>query len=201
MSAALTETCPPLGTGWCAASTFVVTQSLPQEQRCLTFPSRTRSFVAAALFVAGVTGTVVDPDGTIRDHAVRCRSCWPVAYLLARPAQRSFRRLAATWRAAAGTVHGVVRGRTVAVVVTAMAVLFGLWLAADLARPLVYAFWSSFIILTAWLVAVTRADCAAIGPNGPLALPISRLRPQDERTSDVPLNSQPSPWYVRRAGI
>jgi hypothetical protein len=42
----------------------------------------------------------------------------------------------------------------VATVVAAMGVLFTLWLATDLARPLVYACWWGFCLLAAWLVTV-----------------------------------------------
>jgi hypothetical protein len=49
----------------------------------------------------------------------------------------------------------VVRGRTVAVVAAAMGVLFSLWLAADMARPVMYAVWWTFSVLGLWLVAVT----------------------------------------------
>ena len=108
------------------------------------FTKNRRSFVAAALLVAGVTGTVVDPDGPV-GIALFGVAAAAVAYLLARPARRIVRRLAATSRPSTTcTVHGVVRGRTVALVVTAMAALFTLWVATDLARPLVYAFWWSF---------------------------------------------------------
>jgi hypothetical protein len=48
-----------------------------------------------------------------------------------------------------------VRGRTVAIVVAGMGVLFTLWLTADLARPLVYVFWWGFRLLAVWLIAVT----------------------------------------------
>jgi hypothetical protein len=48
----------------------------------------------------------------------------------------------------------VVRDRTVAVVATAMAVLFALWLTLDLSRPLVYACWWGFCLLAAWLIGV-----------------------------------------------
>lgn len=119
------------------------------------FTKNRRSLVAAVLLVAGVTGTVVDPDGPV-GIALFGVAVAAVAYLLARPARRIVRRLAATSRpSTTRTVHGVVRGRTVAVVAIAMAVLFTLWLATDLARPLVYAFWWSFCLLAAWLVAVT----------------------------------------------
>ena len=40
-------------------------------------------------------------------------------------------------------------------VVAGMAVLFTLWLTADLARPFVYVCWWGFCLLAAWLIAVT----------------------------------------------
>ena len=100
-------------------------------------------------------GTVVDPNGpvgiTLFGVAVAAAT-----YLVARPARKVVRRLAASSRPRTPrTLDGVVRGRTVAVVVTAMAVLFTLWVATDLARPLVYGIWWSFCLLAAWLVAVT----------------------------------------------
>jgi len=117
--------------------------------------SNRRSIVAVALLVAGVTGTVVDPSGpvgiTLFGVAVAA-----AVYLGGGPVRRVVRRLAATSRpTTARPVVGVVRRRTVAAVVTAMSVLFTLWLATDLARPLVYAFWWGFCLLAAWLVAVT----------------------------------------------
>ena len=48
----------------------------------------------------------------------------------------------------------VVRGRTVAVVAVAAAVLFAVWLAVDLSRPFVYATWWGFCLLAAWLIGV-----------------------------------------------
>jgi len=117
--------------------------------------SHRRTIVASALLAAGVTGTVVDPSGPagITLFGVAAGAA---AYLVARPVRKIGRRLAATSRPrTARAVNGVVRGRTVAVVVAAMAVLFTLWLTADLARPLVYAFWWSFCLLGAWIVAVT----------------------------------------------
>lgn len=117
--------------------------------------SNRRSIVAVALLVAAVTGTVVDPSGpvgiTLFGVAVAA-----AVYLVGRPARRVVRRLTAASRpTTARPVVGVVRRRTVAAVVTAMSVLFTLWLATDLARPLVYAFWWGFCLLAAWLVAVT----------------------------------------------
>ena len=113
------------------------------------------SIVAVALLAAGVTGTVVDPNGpvgiTLFGVAAAAAAC-----LVGRPVWQVVRRRAATSRPTTGRpVVGVVRGRTVAVVVTAMSVLFTLWLATDLARPLVYAFWWGFCLLGTWLVAVT----------------------------------------------
>jgi hypothetical protein len=52
------------------------------------------------------------------------------------------------------TVIRVVRGRTVAVVAAAMAVLLAVWLAVDMSRALVYATWWGFCVLAAWLIGV-----------------------------------------------
>jgi hypothetical protein len=52
------------------------------------------------------------------------------------------------------TVVSVVRGRTVAVVAAATAVLFAVSLAVDVSRPLVYATWWAFCVLAAWLIGV-----------------------------------------------
>jgi hypothetical protein len=48
----------------------------------------------------------------------------------------------------------VVRGRTVAVVAAATALLFAVWLTVDVSRPLMYATWWGFCVLAAWLIGV-----------------------------------------------
>lgn len=115
------------------------------------------TIVASALLAAGVTGTVVDPNGPVGITLFGVAAAAAV-YLIARPFRKAVRRLATAprpkpipRRAAAR----VVRGRTVAMVVAAMGALFTLWLTTDLARPLVYASWWGFSLLAAWLTAVT----------------------------------------------
>lgn len=113
-----------------------------------------KTLVASAVLAAGVTGTVLDPNGPVGITLFGVAAV-AAAYLVARPARAILRRLAGISRPnTARRLEGVVRGRTVAVVVAAMAVLFTLWLSADLARPLMYAFWWTFCLLAAWLAAV-----------------------------------------------
>lgn len=114
------------------------------------------TIVASALLAAGATGTIVDPNGpvgiTLFGVAVAA-----AAYLVARPLQKALRRRARASRpepVARRSVAWIARPRTVATVAAAMGVLFTLWLAADLARPLVYACWWGFCLLAAWLVTV-----------------------------------------------
>jgi hypothetical protein len=77
-------------------------------------------------------------------------------YLSARPFRNAVRRLAAARPKSMPphTVVSVVHGRTVAVVAAATAVLFAVWLAVDMSRPLVYATWWGFSVLAAWLIGV-----------------------------------------------
>jgi hypothetical protein len=114
------------------------------------------TIVASSLLAAGATGTIVDPNGpvgiTLFGVAVAA-----AAYLVARPFQKALRRRAPASRpdpVARRTVAWIARPRTVATVVAAMGVLFTLWLATDLARPLMYACWWGFCLLAAWLVTV-----------------------------------------------
>jgi hypothetical protein len=112
---------------------------------------------ASVLLVAGVTGTVVDPNGPVGITLFGVAAV-AVLYLIARPVRKVVRRLAAAprpKRMPRRAVGRVVRARTVAMVVAAMGVLFTLWLTTDLARPLVYACWWGFSLLAAWLTAVT----------------------------------------------
>jgi hypothetical protein len=119
------------------------------------------TIVSSALLAAGVAGTVVDPNGPIGITLFGVAAAAAV-YLIARPFRKAVRRVAAAPRPKSvphRTVVRVVRGRTVALVVAATGVLFALWLALGLSRPLVYACWWGFCLLAAWLigVAVLRA--------------------------------------------
>jgi hypothetical protein len=113
------------------------------------------TIVASSLLAAGVTGTIVDPNGpagiTLFGVAVAA-----AAYLVARPLTNVLRRRAPASRPepAARTIAWIVRPRSVAAVAAAMGALFTVWLAADLSRPLVYATWWGFCLLAAWLVTV-----------------------------------------------
>jgi hypothetical protein len=119
------------------------------------------TIIALALFAAGVAGTIVDPNGPtgITLFGVAAAA---VAYLAA-VAYRNVRRVRgaaprrATTRRPRSTsrgVVGVVRRRTVTVVATAAGALFTIWLTVDMSRPLVYATWWGFSLLTAWLIGV-----------------------------------------------
>jgi hypothetical protein len=114
------------------------------------------NIAAAVLLGLGVTGTVLDPNGPV---GILLFGVAAVAalYLINRPFRSALYRVAVARpkRFHRRKVVGVVRGRTVALVVAAMSVLFALWLTADLSRPLVYACWWSFCGLAAWLIAVT----------------------------------------------
>jgi hypothetical protein len=112
------------------------------------------TIVASSLLAAGATGTIVDPNGpvgiTLFGVAVAA-----AAYLVARPFQKALRRRAPASRpdrVARRTVVWIARPRTVATVAAAAGVLFTLWLATDLSRPLVYACWWGFCLLATWLV-------------------------------------------------
>lgn len=122
----------------------------------LSKPNR-GTIVASALLAAGVTGTVVDPNGPVGITLFGVAAA-AALYLIARPFRKVVRRLAAAPRpqpVPRRAVARIVRGRTVAMVVAVMGVLFTLWLTTDLARPLVYACWWGFSLLAAWLTAVT----------------------------------------------
>ena len=114
------------------------------------------TIVASSLLAAGATGTIVDPNGPVGITLFGIAAA-AAAYLVVRPFQKAFRRRPPTSRpdaVARRTVAWIARPRTVAAVAAAMGVLFTLWLATDLARPLVYACWWGFCLLAAWLVTV-----------------------------------------------
>jgi len=86
------------------------------------------AIVASALLVAGATGTVVDPNGPVGITLFGV-AAGAVLYLIARPFRKVVRRLAAAPRPEPmrpRAVARIVRGRTVAIVVAAMGVLFTL---------------------------------------------------------------------------
>jgi hypothetical protein len=113
------------------------------------------TIVASAVLAAGVTGTIVDPDGPVGitlfalQLPQRCISS-PVRS--ERPFGGSPQHLVpnpcpvARWPESCAVVRWHRRGW--------MGVLFTLWLTADLARPLVYVFWWGFCLLAAWLIPV-----------------------------------------------
>jgi hypothetical protein len=116
-----------------------------------------RTVAASALVVAGVTGTIIDPDGPVGITLFGVAAV-AVMYLIARLFRKGVRRLVAASRpkpVPRRSVARAVRGRTVAIVMAAMGALFTLWLTTDLARPLVYLCWWGFSLLAAWLTAVT----------------------------------------------
>jgi hypothetical protein len=108
-----------------------------------------------ALIAVAVTGTVLDPNGPI-GIALFGVAAAAAVYLSVRPVRNAVRRLAATRPKSMPrrTVASVVRGRTVVVVAAATAVLFAVWLAVDMSRPLVYATWWGFCVLATWLLGV-----------------------------------------------
>lgn len=114
------------------------------------------TIVASSLLAAGVTGTIIDPNGpvgiTLFGVAVAA-----AAYLVARPLIKALRRhvpASRPDRVARRTVTWIARPRTVAKVAAAMSALFTVWLTTDLSRPLMYACWWGFCLLAAWLVTV-----------------------------------------------
>jgi hypothetical protein len=114
------------------------------------------NIAAAVLLVGGVTGTVLDPDGPVGIPLFGVAAL-AALYLIIRPLQSAISRradVARPKRFRRRTVVGVVSGRTVTMVVTAMSAILALWLTADLSRPLVYACWWTFCALAAWLIAV-----------------------------------------------
>jgi len=123
-------------------------------------PERLKSnrgtIVASFALAAGVTGTIVDPNGPagITLFGVAAAAA---LYLVARPLRKVVQRRPEASRlkpAADRQAAWIARPRTMATVMAAMGVLFTLWLVADLARPLMYACWWGFSLLAAWLVAV-----------------------------------------------
>ena len=118
--------------------------------------SNRRNIVASVALAAGVTGTVADPNGPVGITLFGVAAAAAV-YLVTRPLRKVIRRRPAASRPKPVTHHGVTRiarPRTMATVAAAMGVLFTLWLVADLPRPLMYACWWGFSLLSAWLVAV-----------------------------------------------
>jgi hypothetical protein len=113
------------------------------------------TIIALVLIAAGVAATVLDPDGPI-GIALFGVAAAATVYLSARPFRNAVRRLAAARPRSMPrrTAVNVVRGRTVGVVAAATAVLFVVWLAVDMSRPLVYATWWGFCVLAAWLIGV-----------------------------------------------
>lgn len=113
------------------------------------------TIIALVLFVAGLAGTVLDPNGPI-GIALFGVAAAAAVYLSVRPFRNAVLQLVAARPKSMPrrTVVSVVRGRTVAVVAAATAVLFAVWLAVDMSRPLVYATWWGFCVLAAWLIGV-----------------------------------------------
>ncbi len=114
------------------------------------------NIAAAVLLVGGVTGTVLDPDGPVGISLFGVAAL-AALYLISRPLRSTVSHradVARPKRFRRRTVLGVVRGRTMAIVVAAMSALLALWLTADLSRPIVYACWWTFCALAAWLISV-----------------------------------------------
>ncbi|HVD90304.1 MAG TPA: hypothetical protein VNB91_15525 [Jatrophihabitantaceae bacterium] len=113
------------------------------------------TIIALSLFAAGVAGTVLDPNGPI-GIALFGVAAAAAVYLSARPFRNAVRRLVAARPKSMPrrTMVNVVRGRTVAVVAAATALLFAVWLTVDVSRPLMYATWWGFCVLAAWLIGV-----------------------------------------------
>jgi hypothetical protein len=115
---------------------------------------------ALVLLGVGVTGTVLDPNGSV-GIVLFGVAALAALYLINRPFRSGLYPLYQIGVARPKRFHhrrklvGVVHGRTVAMVVAGMSVLFALWLTADLSRPLVYACWWSFCALAVWLISVT----------------------------------------------
>ena len=122
---------------------------------------RNRSILAAAVLVAGVVGTIEDPNGQV-GIALFGVAAMALLYLIAGPVRRAFglaknmslQRPSLDLPTRPQAVEGVVTGRTVAAVLAAMTVLFTVWLTADLSRPLVYASWWSLCILAMYLLTI-----------------------------------------------
>ena len=95
------------------------------------------TIIALVLLAAGVAGTVLDPNGPI-GVALFGVAAAAAVYLSARPFRNAVRRLAGAGPKSIRrrTVVSVVRGRTVAVVTAATAVLFASWMSfADQRAP------------------------------------------------------------------
>ena len=103
-----------------------------------------------------MTGTVLDPNGPVGIPLFGVAAL-AALYLINRPFRSALHQIdvARPKRFRRRKLVGVVRGRTMALVVAAMSVLFALWLTADLSRPFVYACWWTFCALAAWLISVT----------------------------------------------
>lgn len=116
---------------------------------------RNRGIINTLVLIAvAVTGTILDPNGPIGIASFGVAVA-AALYLIAPPIRKAVRSLAASPKSMPRrTVVSVVRGRTVAVVAAATAVLFTVWLAIDMSRPLVYATWWGFCVLAAWLIGV-----------------------------------------------
>jgi hypothetical protein len=114
-----------------------------------------RTINTLALIAAAITGTVLDPNGPI-GIALFGVAVAAALLLIARPVRKVVRRGAAARPKSMPhrTVVSVVRGRTVALVAAATAVLFVVWLSLDMSRTLVYATWWGFSLLAAWLIGV-----------------------------------------------
>lgn len=114
------------------------------------------NITAAVLLGVGVTGTVLDPNGPVGIPLFGVAAL-AALYLLRRPFRSTFNHGANVPRPKRfrrRALVGVVRGRTVAIIVAAMSALLALWLTADLSRPLVYMCWWIFCALAAWLISV-----------------------------------------------
>ena len=127
-----------------------------------------KTIIALALFAAGAAGTIIDPNGPVGITLFGVAAA-AVVYLAAvayrnarsssnaRPSRNVARRLAGRRFPKSmprRRLVGVVRRRTVTMVVAVAGALFAIWLAVDLSRPLVYATWWGFSLLTAWLIGV-----------------------------------------------
>lgn len=114
------------------------------------------NITAAGLLGVGIAGTVLDPNGPVGIPLFGV-AAFAALYLLKRPLRSAIDHgtdVARPNRFRRRTLVGVVRGRTVAIVVASMSALLALWLTADLSRPLVYACWWIFCALAAWLISV-----------------------------------------------
>jgi hypothetical protein len=115
------------------------------------------NITAAVLLGVGVAGTVLDPNGPVGIPLFGVAAL-AALYLLQRPLRSAIDHGATVAgrpkRFRPRPLVGVVRGRTVAIIVASMSALLAVWLTADLSRPLVYAFWWIFCALAAWLISI-----------------------------------------------